>query len=314
MVDQTTSNETKKKMKTPTPFNGKRENLKKFLQEVKIYLMANAKVYPDDIDKILFVIAYMSEGDAHSWREEFIDTSEQVAAQNQTNLTFGTYTDFITKITTDFSPFDAPKDAIYEMKELRKGGDTTIEEHVSKFKILVNKSKLSKNDAVVEYFRESLPVPLQKEIMKLPDVPATLDDWYKWAIKLHNNHIRMKSAIAKTQGKGTANTNSASKTTDKKPRKFYFEPKPHDPDAMLIDYMSTDERNELMKKGACFNCKKVGHLSKNCPDKKKYVPPQTNTSQKMKGKELTAHIRTLLAQMDEDDKEEFFKDAVEEGF
>ena len=36
--------------------------------------------------------------------------------------------------------------------------------------------------------------------------------------------------------------------------------------------------------------------------------------QKMKGKELHAHVRALLAQMEEDDKEEFFADAEKQGF
>ena len=36
--------------------------------------------------------------------------------------------------------------------------------------------------------------------------------------------------------------------------------------------------------------------------------------QKMKGKELYAHVRALLAQIEEDDKEEFFADAKKQGF
>ena len=51
----------KKKLKTLTPFSGRREDLWKFLQEVKIYLLANADAYPTDLDKILFVLSYMSE-------------------------------------------------------------------------------------------------------------------------------------------------------------------------------------------------------------------------------------------------------------
>ena len=43
------------------------------------------------------------------------------------------------------------------------------------------------------------------------------------------------------------------------------------------------------------------------------TPPQ-NAPQKMKGKELSAHIRTLLAQMEDADKEEFFDDAAKSGF
>ena len=149
--------------------------------------MANSDAYLDDLDKILFVLSYMSEGDANSWKEEFFDTAEQTAAQTKATIDLGTYTKLIDDITKDFSPYDAPKDAIYEMKELKMGNNTSIEEHVSKFKMLVTQSKLAKNDAVTEYFRESLPIALQKNVMSLAEPPTTLDDWYKWAIKLHNN-------------------------------------------------------------------------------------------------------------------------------
>ena len=152
-----TSAATKKKLRPPNPFSGKREDLRQFLQEIKIFLMGNADAYPSDLDKILFVLWYMSEGDANSWKEEFVDSAEQAAAQTGTTLTFGNYKQFIEEIEKDFSPFDVPKDAIYEMKEL-KLGKSSIEEHVSKFKMLVTKSKLAKNDAVTEYFRETLPI------------------------------------------------------------------------------------------------------------------------------------------------------------
>ena len=163
----TASAATKKKLRPPTPFSGKREDLQKFLQEIKIFLLGNADAYPSDMDKILFVLSYMSEGDANSWKEEFFDLAEQISAQAGTTLTLGTYKNFIREIEKDFSPYDAPKDAIYEMREL-KLGKMSIEEHVSKFKMLVTKSKLAKNDAVAEYFRETLPVQLQTKIMSLP--------------------------------------------------------------------------------------------------------------------------------------------------
>jgi len=312
----TPSTTMKKKLNTPTPFSGKRDDLRKFLQEIKIYLMANGDAYPTNQDKVLFVLSYMSEGDANSWKEEFIDTKEQTAAQNNTELALGTYSELIKEITKDFSPYDAPKDAIYEMKEL-KLGNNSIEEHVSKFKMLVTKSKLAKNDAVAEYFRETLPIPLQKNILSLPTPPTTLDEWYTWAVKLQNNFIRMKNAISKTQNRGGSSNPSTSnnkKNTEKGPRRFYFEPTPRDPNAMDVDAMSTEERTALMKKGACFLCRMIGHLSRDCPQRKKKNPPPPPTHQKMKGKELHAHVRALLAQMEEEDKDEFFADAAEEGF
>ena len=81
-------------------------------------------------------------------------------------------------------------------------GNASIEEHVAKFKMLVTKQKLEKNEAVVEYFRETLPIPLQKNIMTLEKPPTALNEWYKWAIKLQNNFVCMMSAIAKSQNRG----------------------------------------------------------------------------------------------------------------
>ena len=252
----TVSSNIKKKLKTPTPFSGKREDLRKFLQEIKIYLLANGDAYPNDLDKVLFVLSYMSDGDANSWKEEFFDTAEQKAAQNSSPLSLGTYKELIDLIVKDFSPYDAPKDAIYEMKEL-KMGNTTIEEHVSKFKMLVTKSKLSKNDAVVEYFRETLPIPLQRNIMSLSTPPTDLDEWYEWAVKLQNNFLRMKSAIAKTQNRGGNSTSNANKKTDKGPRRFYFDQSQKDPNAMDVDSMTTEERTALMKRGRALYARRL---------------------------------------------------------
>ena len=167
------SRETKKKMKAPTPFSGKREDLRKFLQEIKIYLLTNGDVYPDGIDKVLCVLSYMSEGDVSSWKEEFFETAEQTASQNGGTHNLGTYINLITKIMADFCPYDTPKDTIYEMKEMRMGGNTSIEEHISKFKMLVTRSKLEKNDAVIEYFRETLPISLQRNILTLEMPPSS---------------------------------------------------------------------------------------------------------------------------------------------
>ena len=62
------------------------------------------------MDKVLFVLSYMSEGDTNSWKEEFFETAEQTVSQNGGQLDLGTYNNLIVKITADFSPYDAPKD------------------------------------------------------------------------------------------------------------------------------------------------------------------------------------------------------------
>lgn len=86
--------------------------------------------------------------------------------------------------------------------------------------------------------------------------------------------------------------------------------------------MTDEERMDLMKKGLCFRCKKGGHLSHDCPEKKgKATVPQSTTPtptptmpKKMTAKELTAHICTLTALLNEEEKTEFYNEAEKEGF
>ena len=91
--------------------------------------------------------------------------------------------------------------------------------------------------------------------------------------------------------------------------------------------MTTEQQDEAMKKGLCFGCGKQGHLSKDCLTKKKptmsSTPPSyastwaltpMNNQKKMSGKELYAHIQSLTAIMDEEEKEKFYNEAEEEGF
>ena len=108
---------------------------------------------------------------------------------------------------------------------------------------------------MVEYFRETLPIPLQKNIMTLEKPPTTLNKWYKWAIKLQNNFVHMKSAIAKSQNQGgNAPPTLNKKLNEKGPQKFYFDVGKKDPNAMDIDVMSMEKQAALMRKGACFIC------------------------------------------------------------
>ena len=92
---------------------------------------------------------------------------------------------------------------------------------------------------------------------------------------------------------------------------------------MSVNVLKTDERRAtLMKKGACFKCEQVGHLSKDCPTKKQKPDEATTTrTEKVpqtkkilkKGKELFEYARSLVDQLDEAEKKEF-KEAEKEDF
>ena len=82
---------------------------------------------------------------------------------------------------------------------------------------------------------------------------TTLDQWYEKSTKFHSNWQRMQRIFGrKTEG---------SKKEEGKKRFLFPIKKEKDPNMLDVDMMTTDEQLQLMKKGACFNCKQVGHLS-----------------------------------------------------
>ncbi len=95
---------------------------------------------------------------------------------------------------------------------------------------------------------------------------------------------------------------------------------------MDIDTLSIKAREEAMRKGACFGCGEIGHISRNCPKKRGYgqggqggnagQPGQSGTLGKTwtKGKDLLAHIRSLTARLLAEEHKELMKGAKESGF
>ena len=298
------------KLNQPKPFTGKREELKKFLQDVKLYLHVNEKIYDTDIKKISFTLSFMNEGDAASYKEQMLEEAMEKAGP----LDLGTWKEFTDNLVTAFKPYDAPGDALKEMKMLRMK-ESSIEEHNAKFKMLVTKSGLdSKSPAVIDYYRESLNIPLQRRILSLENPPKTLQEWYDWAAKLDNNWRRMQRILGRNKESNDRNNNQGKKKNEFK-RQFNFTQK--DPNAMDVDALSIEKRDEMMKKGLCFKCKKPGHLSRDCPNKKPSTsrsPPAYTAPKKMAPKELYTHIRSITAQMTEEEKEEFYQEAEKEGF
>ena len=240
------------KLNLPKVFSGKRTELNKFLQDVLIYLTVNKEVYNNNEKKIAYLLSFMTEGDAASWKEEFLARKIEEAEKNDTDLKLGTFKEVKETIKKSFEPFDGPGDALKEMKCLRMANNSNIDEHVAKFKMLVTWSGLSDSTSVMDFFRETLPTPLQKQVMTCENPPTTLKDWYEKATKFHSNWQKMQQIFGRK--------NEPAQSTSQTKRRFQFPAKKErDPNAMDVDSMTTNERAELMRKGACFKCKKTGH-------------------------------------------------------
>ena len=214
--------------------------------------MVNKEVYNNNEKKIAYLLSFMTEGDAASWKEEFLAGKIKEAEKNDMDLKLGTFKEVKETIKKLFEPFDGPGDALEEMKQLRMANNSNIDKHVAKFKMLVTRSGLSDSMAVMDFFRETLPTPLQKQVMTCENPPTTLKDWYEKATKFHSNWQKMQQIFGRKS--------EPAQTMSQTKRRFQFPAKKEqDPNAMDIDSMTMNERAELMRKGACFKCKKTGH-------------------------------------------------------
>jgi hypothetical protein len=91
-------------------------------------------------------------------------------------------------------------------------------------------------------------------------------------------------------------------------------------DSVEVNALMAEERTWLQKEGKCFSCKKTGHLSKDCPEKKN--APRNNerhanqgmsaraTKTEEQGKTIVEEIKAMTTE----ERDELLDNLVLQGF
>ena len=94
------------KLNLPKTFSGKWTDLNKFIQDVTLYFAVNWEAYNNDEKKIAFLLLYMTEGDAVSWKEEFLAQKIDEANKADKDLALRSYKEVQDAIKKLFESFD----------------------------------------------------------------------------------------------------------------------------------------------------------------------------------------------------------------
>ena len=95
-------------MALPTEWDGSRDKMTTFLNEVELYLAMNAHVFDTDEKKIIFTLSFMKQGTAGLWKEAKM-------ADHDAGTSYGMWTDFKVELKTNFEPANVKGDTLTKL-------------------------------------------------------------------------------------------------------------------------------------------------------------------------------------------------------
>ena len=153
---------------------------------------------------------------------------------------------------------------------------------------------------------------MHRAICRYQRLPRDMQDWFKATREECKRYNDMAVSIGPRGGAGNISTRQNRLRGIEPPKQ---QQKRKDPNAMEVDAIKTgrlsdEEKAKLLKEGRCFRCKKMGHLSRNCPDKKDTKGKAVDKPRSGGGQFTKPKARATV--INEDEEEERQEDQPEE--
>ena len=287
---------------------------KQFLREFRIFRLTNreAPALATPLNHIGVALSYICGKRVDDWVEYTLNKVDRTLAQGVQLEHKPLWNMFLRDFQLAFTDTTKVQSVHQELLDLKmKPGD--LDSYISSFEHLCMRAGWGADDAAtIMLFKKGLTNGLHRTVLeKTTPRPDTLCGWFEAARKQYKLWAEIKASLGgsltKPQSeppKWRASTSGSGGGTRGNNNVWRYHPwqgvrkeDRMDVDAATLAAITAEEKQKLLKEGRCFNCKKLGHVSRNCPTKTNNNTPNTNH----RNHGMTVHTAETTDSKDETD-------------
>ena len=252
----------------PTVFTGDCSKFDEFLEDFKVYRMANQgnQTMRIPLKRVALILTYIKGKNVQDWRTWIVNEVERLTCGVPNRPAIPPKDEILwTLFKRDFKNTftNSQKQLTAHQKFLKvKMQGNALDEFIMEFEHLCSEAGWSANDiGTITQFWRGLNMGLLKAIVQhvCPHL-RTLCEWFDVAHEQHDIWNELKATIEDAK--------STSPPAPLRCNMTYMRPlNAMDVNVVCVDALTAEEKERLAKEGRCFKCKKQGHISHKCPER-----------------------------------------------
>ena len=284
----------------PDPFDGSHSKFQGWLRQIKIFHRGNH--ITSDTDRILSTLSFMTEGSAATWANKYSDDH-----LDQEDI--GAWENFLQNLTAAFCDHTIDRKAREKLENFPQG-HMTIDEFLNNFETFLSDANIPYDSERIRLLERNVHPNIIDAVYMSGNLPTTYFDYKHRLLAIGRLWEQRQQQRKQSQSLSSSQTIDPTPPTPVSsdstvinapistpiltpilPSHPQILPRPDQPTSSAITYKGHGQPMDLdtlKKTNRCFNCGRIGHFRRDCPDKPKHID-----------------IYRLLLEFSDKEKEEF---------